>query len=160
MEDDIDYLTDLYYGRISKQTVRNISQCEVCFTDLLVDAEENLYVCPSCAIGYPMISYSCFFYERRKSPPYKRRWHFMTKVRKLGFLINCNELELLLSAFIKLDHAYTTRYQKKNMVNMDFTLKYLAEQLGYNHIADRIKIHRGDQAMKRWHHTLNLALYK
>jgi hypothetical protein len=82
----------------------------------------------------------------------------MTCVRKLGFVLKWYELEHLLATYIKLDHAYTARFPKQNMVNLLFVLQFLSLKLGYDHIAEQIQINKTAKAIARWNEKLNLVL--
>jgi hypothetical protein len=156
MDDEFEFLLSIYY---KEQEKTNRSEkykcCEKCLSELLIDVKNNMNVCEKCAIGYPFCDYH---FQPVRSIPYKRKWHFMTCLRKMGFAIKWHELDNLLSKFIKLDRAYTKYFPNKNMVNLNFVIKYISLQLGYTHIAEKIKIGRTARTKMNWYNKLNLVL--
>lgn len=158
MDEEFEYYINLYYKNEKKDSFKKYdpTKCEACSTDLLFDS--YYYVCPECGIGYPYSTPSYRFC--RSSPPYKRKWHFMTTIRKLNFCISGNELERMLETYVKLDHLYTKKYPKSNMVNIMFTIKFIAYFLNYTHISDKIKINKSTQTVTKWQQKLNLVLHK
>ena len=140
---------------LDEHRIKNIT-CDICFSDLLIDYTNNMNVCTNCAIGYPYFDYR--FRPRSRSMPYKRKWHLMTRVNKLGIELKWRELENLLSTFINLDHAYTKKFPNRNMINLNFVIKHILLLLGYDQAAEKIHVGGTKRTIANWEEKLNLVL--
>ena len=130
-------------------------KCGKCLIDLLVDTKEYYNVCPSCGTCYPYRDHS-----GPHSPPYKRKWHFMTVLRRNNLAIPSNELDAIFSVFLKLDRSFTTKFPGKNVMNMNFLLKVIADHLGLDHIADKVKLTNiRPKTLQGWLDRFNLVMH-
>lgn len=137
--------------------IHNIT-CDFCSSDLLIDYTNNMNVCPKCAIGYDFFDYT--FRPCYKSPPYKRKWHLMTSVQKLGVSLRHVELDSLLADYLKLDRAYSKHFPGKNMVNLKYAIRFILIKNGYESTACDININCSSRTAADWEGKLNLAFSK
>jgi hypothetical protein len=128
--------------------------CEDCNEWLIEDSQAMCNVCYKCWRTYPYTIY-IDRQQFRKSPPYKRRWHFMEVVRSFEFCIPGSKFELIFEKFIKIDRKYSDLYPGKNLVNYKFLVKYIAEFLGFNDVSEKIPITWSISKILRWKNKLD-----
>jgi hypothetical protein len=137
MDEELDELILLCQEKKKAKPPLLYQFCEQCGTELLLDDTEYVNVCVKCGIGYPY----CEHYLRRPcSPPYKRKWHFMTAIRRLNLRMKYYETESLLASYINFDRHFSDLFPGKNMMNLDFTIKTLADQHGFTNVSEQISL--------------------
>ena len=155
--DDKEMLLYLIQLRRSKKPERTSGyNCEKCSTELLVDSKEYYNVCPSCGLCYP---YRDHVTLGRRSPPYKRKWHFMTVLRRNNLALGSRELQNMMSLFLKLDNKYSILFPGENVMNMNFLLKIIADSFGLAHLSSKIELKYVKPAtLQKWVDRFNLVM--